>query len=97
MKGQKDFKVQCARFFFKLKDPRAMLLSMAKGEIKVAKKKKSKDYVTFESQLSNDKRTFVTRVESTSPENWYTFLMALRTYADDEIKRYETPDANSPQ
>lgn len=70
---------------------------MAKSEIKVAKKKRSKDYVTFEGQLSNDKRTFVLRVESTSPENWYTYLMAVRQYAADELERYETPDANSPQ
>lgn len=65
---------------------------MAKSEIKVSKKKSSKDYVTFEGQLSNDKCTFVLRVESTAPENWYTFLMAIRQYAADEIARYETPD-----
>lgn len=67
-------------------------LRMGKGEIKVKKKKKSQDYVTFEPQLSNDKQTFVLRVESTSPENWYTFLMAIRQYADDELGRFETPD-----
>lgn len=65
---------------------------MGKSDIKVSKKRKSEDYVTFEGQLSNDKRTFIMRVESTSPESWYTYLMALRQYAADELKRYETPD-----
>jgi hypothetical protein len=56
-----------------------------KGDIKIKRKKKTQDWVSFDPRISNDKKTFVLRIESSSKRNWYEFLNAINSYAIDEM------------
>lgn len=60
---------------------------MKKGDIRIKRKKRSKDYVTFDPRISNDRKTFVLRVESGTSENWYTYLAAIYSYVTEEMER----------
>lgn len=68
---------------------------MKKGDIRIMKKANAKDYATFDPRLSNDKRTFVLRVESGEPESWYNFYLAVYAYVKDELRRMEQPKGPS--
>lgn len=60
---------------------------MDKGDIKIKRRKQSKDYVTFDPRISIDRKTFVLRVESSCKATWYEYLVAIQSYADEEIDR----------
>lgn len=69
---------------------------MDKGDIRIKRRKNSKDYVSFDPRISLDKKTFVLRVESSVRANWYEFLNAIQCYATEEMRRigHADPDGN---
>jgi hypothetical protein len=60
---------------------------MAKSPIKLVSKPGDPDAATYEFALSNDKRTFVLRLESTKPMSFFDVAVAVRSWARDEIRR----------
>lgn len=60
---------------------------MDKGDIKIKRRKKSDDWVSFDPRISNDRKTFVLRVESSTKANWFEYMNAIHSYATDEMNR----------
>lgn len=60
---------------------------MKKGDIKIKRKRKSQDWLSFDPRISNDKRTFVLRVESSCKTNWMEFMMAIQSYSAEELNK----------
>lgn len=59
-----------------------------KGELKIKRKSKSsEETVTFDPRLSQDKKTFVLVVESSTPMTWFEAVQATRVWAIDEKDR----------
>lgn len=60
---------------------------MAKGPLKVKKVKKSQkateEQVSFDPRLSQDKKTFVLVIESTTPMSWFDAVMAAFIWGKD--------------
>lgn len=64
-----------------------MLFGMDKGDIKIKRKRESKEWVSFDPRISNDRKTFVLRVESSTRANWFEFMNAIYSYATEEMNR----------
>jgi hypothetical protein len=60
---------------------------MDRGPIRIKKKKGSRDWVSFDPRLSNDRKTLVVNVESSTKFNWYEYMNALASYALEELDR----------
>jgi hypothetical protein len=59
-----------------------------KGELKIKRKRKStEETVTFDPRLSQDKKTFVLVIESSTPMTWFESVQAALVYAKDELDR----------
>ncbi len=67
---------------------------MDKGDIKIKRKKQSKDWVSFDPRVSADRKTFVLRVESSSKANWYEYMNAIYSYALEEMNRMMEVDSH---
>lgn len=68
-----------------------------KGDIKVKRKKKStQETVTFDPRLSQDKKTFVLVIESTSAMHWHDALYACLVYAKDELNELNIEASATP-
>lgn len=60
---------------------------MAKGPLKIKKQKATEEAVSFDPRLSQDKKTFVLVIESTTPMSWFDAIMATFIYGKDEKDR----------
>ena len=69
---------------------------MKKGDIRVKRKKNSKEVISFEPRLSTDKRTFVVRVENGTPDHWANYLYYVYEWAKQEIEDLQ-PDPDGPR
>lgn len=63
---------------------------MAKGDIKIKKD------ISYEAQLSPDKRTFVIRIESDQPMTWYDSILRANFWTKDEIQRLFSAERKNP-
>jgi hypothetical protein len=60
---------------------------VAKGDLKIKKVKGAEEAVSFDPRLSQDKKTFVLVVESTSALKWWDAVQAAYVWAKDELDR----------